>query len=308
MRGARIIGTGGHLPDKVVTNTDLAARMDTDDEWIRTRTGISERHVGGTTTGLAAEAGRRALADAGVEPASIDLLLLSTTTPDRTVPASAPGVALELGLSCGAVDLNAACSGWVYSLILGNGMLVQGMNRILLVGAETLSRIVDWDDRNTAILFGDGAGAGVIEAHDDGDLLGWDMNADGNTEKHLFAEVGGFMEMNGKEVFRNAVVLMADSATRALEMAGLGPDDIDIVIPHQANIRIIEACCRRVGVDPALAVTTLQFTGNTSAATVPFTLNHAREMGKLTPGATVLFSGFGAGMTAASAVMRWSGP
>ncbi len=308
MRGSRIIGTGGRLPDKVVTNDDLAARMDTDHEWIKTRTGIEERRIGGTTTGLATDASRHALERAGVDAVDLDLVILATTTPDRAVPATAPGVALALGARCGSFDLNAACSGWVYGLVMANAMIASGMDRVLVTGAETLSRITDWEDRTTAILFADGGGAAVLEATDGpGDLLGWDLAADGSTEKHLFAETGGYLEMNGKEVFRHAVTLMADSADRALAQAGLSADDVDLVIPHQANVRIIEACCKRLGVPTEKAVVTLHFMGNTSAATVPFTLDHAIADGRLSEGDVVLFSGFGAGMTAASAVMRWSG-
>ncbi|MEO1060252.1 MAG: beta-ketoacyl-ACP synthase III [Actinomycetota bacterium] len=307
MRGTRITGTGGVLPDKVVTNGDLAARMDTDDEWIRTRTGIEERRIGGTTTEHATEAGRLALERAGVDPTDLDLIILATTTPDRAVPASSPGVALALGARCGAFDLNAACSGWVYGLVTASSMIGAGMDRILVIGAETLSRITDWEDRTTSILFADGGGAAVVEATDGpGDLLGWDLAADGTTEKHLFAESGGYIEMNGKEVFRHAVTLMADSAERALRRAGLSADDVDLVIPHQANVRIIDACCKRLGVPTDKAVVTLHFMGNTSAASVPFTLDHALAEGRLSDGDLVLFSGFGAGMTAASAVVRWS--
>ncbi|MEM8902805.1 MAG: beta-ketoacyl-ACP synthase III [Actinomycetota bacterium] len=309
MRGSRITGTGGRLPDKVVTNHDLATRMDTDDEWIRSRTGIEERRIGGTTTEHAVEASRLALERAGVDAADLDLVILATTTPDRAVPGTSPGVALALGARCGAIDINAACSGWVYGLVMAHAMIGSGMERILVAGAETLSRITDWEDRTTAILFADGGGAAVVEATDGpGDLLGWDLAADGDTEKYLFAEMGGYLEMNGKEVFRHAVSLMADSSERALAQAGLSADDVDVVIPHQANIRIIEACCKRLGVPPEKAVITLHFMGNTSAATVPFTLDHAVAEGRLSDGDVILFSGFGAGMTAASAVMRWSGP
>lgn len=306
MRGCRITGTGGRLPDKVITNDDLAVRIDTSDEWIRARTGIEERRVGGTTTELAVESGRLALERAGVDAADLDLIVLATTTPDRAVPASAPGVAAALGAQCGSFDLNAACSGWVYGLVVAKSLIASGMDKILVAGAETLSRITDWDDRTTAILFADGGGAAVVEAVDGpGDLLGWDLAADGTTEKHLFAETGGYLEMNGKEVFRNAVSLMADSAGRALAQAGLDAADVDVVIPHQANVRIIDACCNRLGISPDKAVITLHFMGNTSAATVPFTLDHALAEGRLNEGDVVLFSGFGAGMTAASAVMRW---
>ncbi len=304
----RITGTGSFLPPKVVTNTDLAATIDTDDEWIRSRTGIEQRHVGGSTASLSIEAGRRALDAAGLAPGDIDLLLLATTTPDRTCPGTSPSVALALGLGCGALDVQAACSGWMYAMVLADGMLGRGMSHILVIGAETLSRIVDWSDRTTAILFADGAGAGVVSATDgDGDLLGYDLAADGDGERHLFGEVGGYLEMNGREVFRSAVPLMAGSSERALAMAGLGPDDVDVVIPHQANVRIIEACCKRLGIGIDRAVLTLPFMGNTSAATVPVTLDHALAERRIAAGDIVLLSGFGAGMTAASAVLRWSG-
>ncbi len=308
MRGAVITGTGHALPDKVVTNDDLATRIDTTDEWIRSRTGISERRVGGTTTGLAAQAARVALDDAGIDGDRIDLVVLATTTPDRAVPGSAPGVALELGLDCGAMDLNAACSGWVYGLVTAHGLIGAGLDRILVIGAETLSRITDWDDRTTAILFADAAGAAVLEATDGpGQLLGFDLAADGNAERYLFAETGGYLEMVGKEVFRNAVALMADSAERSMAQAGLGPDDIHVVVPHQANARIIDASCRRLGIPADKAVVTLGHTGNTSAASVPLALDVACRDGRVSDGDVVLLVGFGAGMTAASAVVRWGG-
>ena len=199
--GGRILGWGTALPERVVTNDELARTMDTSDAWIVERTGIRRRHVGGTTTGLSVEAGRRALAMSGVDPASIDALVLSTTTPDRTVPGTAPGVQHALGLRCGAFDVNAACSGFVYALIAAHGLLAVGSRRVLVIGTDTLSRITDWTDRGTAILFADGSGAAVIEAVDGpGQLLGWDFDADGSLESLLYCEVGGTLRMEGKEV------------------------------------------------------------------------------------------------------------
>jgi 3-oxoacyl-[acyl-carrier-protein] synthase III len=309
MRGAIITGTGHALPDKIVTNDDLAAVMDTTDEWIIARTGIKERRIGGTTTGLAVEAARKALADAGTDPGDVDMVILATTTPDRAVPASSAGVAFELGVKGGAMDVNAACSGWVYGLVAAHGLIDAGLDTIIVIGSETLSRITDWDDRTTAILFADGAGAVVLRATGDErtQLLGFDLIADGSAEKYLFAECGGYLEMVGKEVFRNAVALMADSAQRSMAKAGVSADDIDLVIPHQANVRIIDASCRRLGIPYEKAVVTLPFTGNTSAATVPTALDIARSEGRVDDGNLILLVGFGAGMTAASAVIRWGG-
>ncbi|MGH9187980.1 MAG: 3-oxoacyl-ACP synthase, partial [Acidimicrobiales bacterium] len=203
MPGARITGWGTALPDKIVTNADLEATLDTSDEWIRERSGIRERRIGGTTAGLAVEAGVAALKAAGVTPTGIDLLVLCTTTPDQTVPATSSQVQHELGLRCGAMDLNAACAGFVYGLVTSHAFIAAGARRVLLIGAETLSRILDWDDRNTAVLFADGAGAVVLEASDGPDeLLGWDLGVDGSLRPLLYADVGGSIRMAGSEVFR----------------------------------------------------------------------------------------------------------
>ncbi|OWY63215.1 3-oxoacyl-ACP synthase, partial [cyanobacterium TDX16] len=211
-RGIRITGWGTALPDKVVTNTDLEGWLDTSDEWIVERTGIRERRVGGTTAGLAVEAGRRALASAGVEPSDVDLLVLCTTSPDQQVPATSAAVQAELGIPGGAFDLNAACSGFVYGLVASAGLAAVGARRILLIGAETLSRLTDWDDRGTAILFADGAGAVVLEVVDGpGDLLGWDLGADGASRHILYADIGSTFRMDGAEVFRQAVRAMVSS-------------------------------------------------------------------------------------------------
>jgi 3-oxoacyl-[acyl-carrier-protein] synthase-3 len=308
LRGAVITGWGACLPDKVVTNDDLAITMETSDAWIAERTGIRQRHVGGPTSHLAIEAGRAALARAGVAPGDIDVLLLATTTPDQTVPATAPTVQRELGLACGAVDLNAACSGFVYGLAIAHGLVGGGANRILLIGAEHLSRITDWSDRTTAILFADGAAAVVLEAVDGpGQLLSWDLDSDGNAQPFLYADVGDFIKMDGKEVFRRAVRIMVDSATKSLREAGITADDVSLVVPHQANIRIIESACSRLGIPMERAAVNIERTGNTSAASIPLALAEALDEGRVNDGDLVLLVGFGAGMTAASAVLRWGG-
>jgi 3-oxoacyl-[acyl-carrier-protein] synthase-3 len=306
--GAVITGVGVALPDKTVTNADLEARIDTADEWIVERTGIRERRIGGTTAGLAAEAGRAALADAGVAPDDIDLLVLATTTPDRTVPATSATVQAQLGLHCGAFDVNAACSGWVYALVTSYGLISLGgqVRRILLIGAETLSRVTDWDDRVTAVLFADGAGATVLEATTGpSPLLGWDLGADGRAESILYADHGDYIRMEGREVFRRATRVMVDSSLRSLAMAGLTPDDVDLVVPHQANIRIIEAANHRLGIPMERTAVVIHRTGNSSSATIPTALHDAVQHGRLRDGSIVLFVGFGAGMTWASAVVRW---
>jgi 3-oxoacyl-[acyl-carrier-protein] synthase-3 len=306
VRGGAITGWGTALPDRVVTNHDLEATMDTSDAWIVERTGIRERHVGGTTAGLSVESGRRALDMAGVAPADIDLLILATTTPDRAVPATSATVQHQLGLSCGAFDLNAACSGWVYGLVAAQGFIATGADKILLIGTDTLARITDWTDRNTAILFADGSGATVIEAVDgDSPLLGWDLDADGSAEEALYCDLGQTLQMEGREVFRRAVRIMVDSATRSMQRAGVTADDIALVVPHQANIRIISASCDRLGIGMDRASVVLDRTGNTSAASVPLALADALDAGRVGNGELVLFVGFGAGMTAASAVLRW---
>jgi 3-oxoacyl-[acyl-carrier-protein] synthase-3 len=307
-QGIRITGVGSALPDKVLTNEDLTVGMNTSDRWIRERTGIARRHIGGTTSGLATDAARQALDRAGVLPSQIDLLLLATTSPDHTCPGSSPTVAHALGLDCGALDLQAACSGWVYGLITARGFIAQGMKRILVVGSETLDRITDYTDRGTGILFGNGAGAAVVEAlPGDDDLLGWDLGADGNYVSILYCEPGDVLKMDGKEVFRQAVVAMQRSTANTLAMAGLTVGDVDVVIPHQANIRIVEAAWKRIGFTMDQTVMILEDTGNTSAASIPLALDHALTTGRIHPGHRVLFLGFGAGMTWASALMRWPG-
>ncbi len=308
IRGAVITGWGSALPSRVLTNDELSQTLDTSDEWIRERSGIQERHIGGTTAGLSAISGAAALAMAGVDPSQIDALVLSTTTPDRCVPATSATVQHALGLSCGAFDVNAACSGFVYALTVAHGLIAMGSSKVLVIGTDTLSRITDWSDRNTAVLFADGSGAVVLEAVDGpGQMLAWDIDADGSAEESLYAELGGFIQMEGKDVFRKAVRIMVDSATKSLTAAGLTADDVDVVIPHQANIRIIQAACERLGIPMEKASTVLHYTGNTSSASIPLALVDAADSGKMKKGDTVLLVGFGAGMTAASALIVWGG-
>ncbi|MDA0286189.1 MAG: ketoacyl-ACP synthase III [Actinobacteria bacterium] len=305
--GAKFIGWGTSLPEKIITNDDLSKTLDTSDEWIRERTGIERRHVGGTTASLSIESGRKAIQMAGIDPLTIDALVLSTTTPDRTVPATSATVQHGLGLRCGAFDVNAACSGFVYALVVGHGLVAMGMRRILVIGTDTLSRITDWSDRNTAVLFADGSGAAIIDAvSGPGHLLGWDFDADGSLEDLLYAEIGGTLHMEGKEVFRRAVRIMVDSAEKSLKASGLTSNEIDLVVPHQANLRIIEAACKRLDIPMSKTAIILQDTGNTSSATIPLALFDAADHGRIKSGDNVLLVGFGAGMTAASAVIKWN--
>lgn len=306
--GALITGWGTALPPKTVTNADLESYLDTSDEWIVERTGIRERHVGGTTAGLSIDSGQAALDMAGIDAADVDALVLATTTPDRSVPATSATVQAALGTRGGAFDVNAACSGFVYGLVVAHGLIAMGSRRVLMIGTDTLARITDWDDRNTAVLFGDGSGAVVLEAVDGpGQLLGWDLDADGSAERLLYAEIGGTLQMDGKEVFRRAVRIMVDSARNSMAHAGVTADDLALVVPHQANIRIIEAACSRLGVPMERAATVLHRTGNTSSASIPLALADALEAGRVKTGDLVLLVGFGAGMTAASAIIRWGG-
>lgn len=309
MSGSRIKGWGTALPAKVLSNDDLSSMMDTNDEWITERTGIKRRHIGGSTASLSIESARRAIAMAGVDPASIDGLVLSTTTPDRTVPATSATVQDALGLRCGAFDVNAACSGFVYAYVVANGLLAIGARRLLVIGTDTLSRITDWSDRGTAILFADGSGAAIVDATSDpGQLLGWDLDADGSLEHLLYAEIGGYIHMDGKEVFRRAVRIMVDSARKSLAKAGLTADDVSLCVPHQANLRIIDAACRQLGIPIERTAVVLQETGNTSSASIPLALFDAADCGRIHDGDIVLLVGFGAGMTAASAVIEWRSP
>ena len=311
-RGARFTGWGLALPERIITNDELSKTMETSDEWIRERTGIHRRHVGGSTMSLSVDSARKAIAMAGLQPSDIDALVLATTTPDRQVPATSAAVARELGLSCGAFDINAACSGFVYALAVAHGLIAIGSQKVLLIGTDTLSRITDWTDRNTAVLFADGSGAAVLEAVDGpGHLLAWDLDADGSAEDLLYAEIGGNIQMDGKEVFRRAVRIRVDSAQKSLAIAGVSGDDIALVVPHQANTRIIDAACDRLGIPAERTAVVLHETGNTSSASIPLALFDAATDGAMSgrhlrDGDLVLMVGFGAGMTAASAIIRWS--
>jgi 3-oxoacyl-[acyl-carrier-protein] synthase III len=305
--GIKITGWGIAVPDKIVTNDDMAVSLDTSDAWIVERTGIRQRHIGGTTSGLAIEAGVAALAKAGRTAADIDNLILATTTPDGIVPGTAPTVQHGIGMKGGAFDLNAACSGFVYGLVTAAGLISVGSGPVLLIGSETLSRITDMDDRKIAIIVGDGAGAVVVEAVEGpGSLISWNLNSDGSLRHLLKCEHGGTLFMDGKEVFRRAVRVVVESAQQAMDDAGLGPDDISLLVPHQANLRIIVAACQRLGIPEERTAVVIDRYGNTSSASIPLALNDALQNGRVNNGDNLLLTGFGGGMTWASAVFRWS--
>ena len=305
--GVRFRGWGIAVPDRIVTNDELSLTLDTSDQWITERTGIRERRVGGSAMSLGVLAGRDAIADSGMEPSDIDFLVLATTTPDRLCPATAPMIAHELGLTCPAMDVNAACSGFMYAVRTAYGLLETGNKRILVIGAEHLSRWVDWSDRNMAVLLGDGAGATVLEYDPDGnDLLSFHLGADGSAADLLTCEHGGYFQMEGKEVFRRAVRVVVDSAEKAMASAGITADELSLVIPHQANIRIIQAATQRLGIEMERTVVTLDRYGNTSSASIPLAFYDARENGRIKSGDYALLTGFGAGMTWASAIVKWS--
>ena len=307
MTGIKITGWGIALPDKIVTNDDMAVSLDTSDSWIVERTGIRQRHIGGTTSGLAAEAGQNALNSAGRTAAEIDHLVLATTTPDGIVPGTAPSVQHALGITGGAFDINAACSGFVYGLVTVAGLFAAGSGPILLIGSETLSRITDMDDRSIAIIVGDGAGAVVVEpVEGPGSLISWNLNSDGSLRHLLKCEHGGTLYMDGKEVFRKAVRVVVESAERAMADAGLGPDDISLLVPHQANVRIIQAACQRLGIPESRTVVVIDRYGNTSSASIPLALHDAISNDRVHDGDNLLLTGFGGGMTWASAIFRWA--
>ena len=320
--GVAITGLGAAVPEQRLTNADLERMVDTDDEWIVERTGIRERRVAAhedTAATLGTAAGAAALKDAGLTPEDIGLLVVATTTPVQLFPATAVRIQDALGLRCGAFDVMAACSGFVYGLVAAAGMMsaqagaagLAGRGSALLVGTEVLTRIVDPDDRSTRVLFGDGAGAAVVAASADpgGGLLSWDLGCDGSLASLLEVPEGErWIRMEGREVFRRAVRVVVESATTALDRAGLGPGDVHLFVPHQANVRIIDGVCSRLGIPPERTVVNLDRYGNTSAASIPLALYEAAEAGRLHAGDVVLLSGFGAGMTWASAVLRWEGP
>jgi 3-oxoacyl-[acyl-carrier-protein] synthase-3 len=304
----RIIGWGAAMPERVVTNEDLAATLDTSDEWISNRTGIRSRRWGGSTSGLAAEAAGKAIDRAGTDPSTIDLTIVATCSPDMAVPATAVEVQHELGLSGAAVDVNVACSGFVHGLITAAALLDGPMDRIVVAGAETLSRLLDQSDRDTAVLFADGAGAVVVEAGsgtDGGALLASDQGNDPDARHLIRSPIGGPLAMEGRETFRRAVRVLVDSIERTLASTSFTADDVDLVVPHQANLRIIDAAAKCTSIPAERWVSIVADTGNTSAASVPMALAGAADAGRLHDGDLLLLAGFGAGMSWATALIRW---
>jgi 3-oxoacyl-[acyl-carrier-protein] synthase-3 len=312
-------GCGAYLPSEVMTNEDLAKTVDTTDEWIVQRTGIRARHIaspGEMTSDLALAASREALADAGMEANEIDLIVLATSTPDNTFPATATTVQAGLGITTGfAFDLQAVCSGFVYALAVADKFLVSGQHkRALVIGAETFSRILDWTDRTTCVLFGDGAGAVVLEAQEGTDrgVLTSHLRSDGRHKGKLFVDGGpsstgtvGHLRMEGREVFRHAVGMITDVIRDAFEATGESAETIDWFVPHQANRRIIDASASKLGIAPEKVVVTVDRHGNTSAASIPLALAVARQDGRIKKGDLVLLEAMGGGFTWGSALVRW---
>jgi len=323
---ACIAGWGAAVPEQRLTNADLELIVDTTDEWIVERTGIRERRIAGageTTASLAVEAGTAAIKQAGITPEDIGLLIVATATPEQPIPHTGAFVGDGLGLRCGSFDINAGCAGFVYELVAGAAMLTAGgLGHVLVIGAETLSRIVDPADRGTCIIFGDAAAALVLEAAPDDapGILGWDLGCDGSATGLLEIQAGGsrlpstpetiaagqqFIRMQGQEVFRRAVRAVVDSANVALEHANVAAGDIDWFIPHQANVRIIEAAANRLKIPMDRTIVNLDRFGNTSAASIPLAITEAADAGRIADGDLVLLSGFGAGMAWGSVVLRW---
>lgn len=317
------LGCGRYLPEKTLTNAELAKMVDTSDEWIVQRSGIRERHiaaVGETTSDLGTKAALNALAHAGVEASSIDLIILATSTPDHTFPASAVQIQHNLGIRHGAAfDLQAVCSGFIFALTTADMYIRCGQaKRVLVIGAETFSRILDWNDRTTCVLFGDGAGAVVLEGQEsaghvtDRGILTTQLRSDGSHREKLYVDGGpsttqttGHVRMQGKEVFKHAVGMITDVIEAAFEATGLGPDDIDWLVPHQANERIIDASGKKLGIPPERIVKTVALHGNTSAASIPLALCEAVEDGRIKPGNTLMLEAMGGGFTWGAVVLNW---
>ena len=317
-----ITGLGCHVPERVVTNDDLATMVDTNDQWIRDRTGIRERRIAAddeALTDIALPACRRALEMAGVDPASIDLLIVATVTPDMAFPSAGAILADELGMpDAAAYDLSAGCTGFVYAIAQAHGMLASGLaKRALVVGGDVLSKILDWTDRSTVVLFGDGAGAVVMETVEAGGFLGFELGADGAGGQNLWLPGSGsrhfddpekFVKMNGREVFKFATRVMVSSAEAILAECGKTVDDVDVYVPHQANVRIIDHAVRKLGMAEEKTVVNVERFGNTSSGSIPLALADAADDGRLEPGKLVLLTGMGAGLTWGSALIEWTHP
>jgi 3-oxoacyl-[acyl-carrier-protein] synthase-3 len=319
---AVVRGVGHYLPDRIVPNSEFESTIDTSDEWIRSRSGIERRHFaaeGQTTSDLATRAARAALDDAGLEPDDIDAIVLATSTADLTFPSAATMVQAALGMTRGfAYDVQAVCAGFVFALSNANAMIQSGQaRRVLVIGAETFSKLMDWTDRGTCVLFGDGAGAVILEAAEgagttaDRGILSVDLNSDGRQRDILYVDGGvstgktGHLRMEGREVFRHAVEKLAQTAHTALEKAGLSGEDVDWIVPHQANIRIIEATAKRMQVPMERVVVTVQDHGNTSAASIPLALSVGKARGQIKQGDLVVTEAIGGGLAWGSVVLRW---
>ncbi len=318
-----VLGCGSYLPQRVLSNADLARSVNTTDEWIIQRTGIRERHIaapGEVTSDLGIYAAKEALANAGTDPQSIDLIVLGTSTPDNTFPASAVTIQAGLGITQGAAfDLQAVCSGFVFALATADGLLrCGGFKRALVIGAETFSRILDWTDRTTCVLFGDGAGAIVLEAQqqpgamEDRGVLTSHLRSDGRHKEKLYVDGGpsstgtvGHLRMEGREVFRHAVAMITDVIEDAFKATGYTAKDIDWFVPHQANKRIIDGSAHKLGIDPGKVVTTVDRHGNTSAASIPLALSAACADGRIKKGDLVLLEAMGGGFTWGASLVRW---
>jgi 3-oxoacyl-[acyl-carrier-protein] synthase III len=315
-----ITGLGVKVPDRVVTNEDLKQYVDTTDEWIRARTGIRERRMASREEALsdiALPASRDALAQAGVEGKDIDLLIVATVTPDMTFPSTGAILADKLGaVDAAAYDLSAGCTGFMYALAQAYGMLVGGLaKRALVVGGDLLSRILDWEDRSTLVLFGDGAGAVVMETVPEQGFLGFELGADGaggqslwlpGSGSRIFDDPDRFVKMNGREVFKFATRILVKSAQDVMERCGVTIDDVDVYVPHQANMRIIDHATKKLGVPSEKVVINVDRYGNTSSGSIPLALADAAQDGRLRPGKLVLMTGMGAGLTWGSALIRWT--
>ena len=323
MRRAIVRGTGHYLPERVVENSWFEGKLETSDEWIRARTGIERRHFAADdqrTSDLGILAGRAALENAGLDANEIDAVIVATSTPDLTFPSVATMVQAGLGMRQGfAYDIQAVCAGFVYALANADAMIRAGLaERILVIGAETFSRIMDWSDRGTCVRFGDGAGAVVLEAAElagsveDRGILATDLNSDGKYRDLLYVDGGvastgtaGHLRMQGNLVFRHAVEKLADTAHRALDKAGLAPENVDWLVPHQANLRIIEATAKRMHLPMEKVVLTVADHGNTSAASIPLALSVANSQGRLQPGQVIVAEAIGGGLACGSVVLRW---